>query len=297
MSTRIIFLASFAILLFTSCNNKSKTDAEDTSKQNDSPVVVKDATKENEALPDRIRQSTAEINNYRSVPSMHEDSMSIVYKGVRDTIFGFRAGDTLYTEGDIKVTYTAKGAKGVGTTDKLWDHHNGRIIIPYVISSTYSHRDRIKAAFDLWNVQLPAIRFIERTIEDDYILFMPSQFTQSNVGKIGNVQTIELAEWAISGNIAHEIGHVLGLYHEHTRADRDTKVQVQISCTDNINYRHAFKMDPYAIDIGEYDYNSIMQYPQTECLSFPSLPKGINPGQRISISDGDALTIRRIYRL
>ena len=64
------------------------------------------------------------------------------------------------------------------------------------------------------------------------------------------------------GSIAHEIGHVLGFWHEHQLPDRDEFVQVVY---ENIaeKYHHLFSLFSVA-NIGSlnsaYDYGSIMHY-------------------------------------
>jgi len=98
----------------------------------------------------------------------------------------------------------------------------------------------------------------------------------------------------------HEIGHALGLLHEHTRPDRDNFVSIN---WDNINPEktHNFDILDNAIPLGDYDYDSIMHYG----THFFSAQGGqtITPlqnvsgvvGQREFISPGDANAIRTLY--
>eukprot|EP00061_Rhincodon_typus_P013115 g39284.t1 len=64
------------------------------------------------------------------------------------------------------------------------------------------------------------------------------------------------------GIVVHELGHVIGFWHEHTRPDRDhhvTIVRENIQPGQEYNF---LKMDPEEVDsLGEtYDFDSIMHY-------------------------------------
>lgn len=60
--------------------------------------------------------------------------------------------------------------------------------------------------------------------------------------------------------VTHDIGHVLGLIHEHQRPDRDTYIEVR---TENILPQYIFAYDRFATGraLGEYDFDSLMHYP------------------------------------
>ncbi|MEE6527798.1 hypothetical protein FKM82_029437, partial [Ascaphus truei] len=64
------------------------------------------------------------------------------------------------------------------------------------------------------------------------------------------------------GIVVHELGHVIGFWHEHTRPDRDEHVSI---IRENIQPGQEYnflKMEPEEVEsLGEiYDFDSIMHY-------------------------------------
>lgn len=87
---------------------------------------------------------------------------------------------------------------------------------------------RITAAIQYWNQTLPGILAL-RNGQADYVKFRQaagSSVCQSSVGRRGGVQTIDIGSGCSTGNVIHEIGHAAGLFHEHTREDRDNYVVI-----------------------------------------------------------------------
>jgi hypothetical protein len=79
-------------------------------------------------------------------------------------------------------------------------------------------------------------------------------------------QPVVLPDWCETGNIVHELGHDLGLWHEQTRCDRDQYIEI---IWDNIveEARDQFQTlcDPQQPELsptsfGQYDLCSIMHY-------------------------------------
>jgi hypothetical protein len=110
------------------------------------------------------------------------------------------------------------------------------------------------------------------------------------------------------GTILHEMGHVVGLWHEQSRRDRTSFVTVDY---DNVIKGSWGNFEPptdnFAV-LAAYDYASVMQYPSTSLTRngapvIESIPAGIPlnnsdgvPGKwNIDYSAGDKEAIARLY--
>lgn len=137
-----------------------------------------------------------------------------------------------------------------------------------------------------------------RMDEADYILFTPLPenpgLGDSPVGRQGGEQHIRLGERMTFGHIMHEIGHAIGLWHEQSRLDRNTRVELN---WDNIADRYQFDIKDSDSEsggmVGEYDFGSIMHYGAYEGAvdqskpTLTTIPPGIPIGQKLALSDGD----------
>ncbi|KAF0037175.1 hypothetical protein F2P81_010049 [Scophthalmus maximus] len=96
-------------------------------------------------------------------------------------------------------------------------------VIPYVIGGNFtgSQRAMFKQAMRHWEKQT-CVTFIEKTDEESYIVCC------SYVGRRGNgPQAISIGKNCDKfGIVVHELGHVIGFWHEHTRPDRDDHVTI-----------------------------------------------------------------------
>uniref|UniRef100_A0A0K0FSA5 Metalloendopeptidase n=1 Tax=Strongyloides venezuelensis TaxID=75913 RepID=A0A0K0FSA5_STRVS len=107
-------------------------------------------------------------------------------------------------------------------------------------------------------------------INTEGIFFELSTRCMSYVGleKSNERQTIELSYVCSSGTgyVLHEVGHALGLLHEHTRTDRDKFVNIDFS-----NIKKGLEIN-FKIPNGtwyknystHYDYGSVMSYRPNE---------------------------------
>uniref|UniRef100_A0A8C7UD86 Metalloendopeptidase n=1 Tax=Oncorhynchus mykiss TaxID=8022 RepID=A0A8C7UD86_ONCMY len=139
-------------------------------------------------------------------------------------------------------------------------------VIPYVISGNFSGSQRaiFRQAMRHWEKHT-CVTFIERTTEESYIVFTYRPCgCCSYVGRRGGgPQAISIGKNCDKfGIVVHELGHVIGFWHEHTRPDRDEHVSI---IRDNIQAGQEYnflKMEPGEVDsLGEvYDFDSIMHY-------------------------------------
>ncbi len=205
-----------------------------------------------------------------------------------------------------------------------------------------------------WSEAVPTLLFRQATNNDiDKISFIGDRDRgncSSHVGRIGGSQKILLGELCFGNFTAHhEIGHALGLYHQHTRKDRNTFITINwanirgclntatgsgtgncgntlcavnaanlasCGCTlsqatgtgqpnnrPNCDMSGNFTTNNLRSNIGLYDYDSVMHYPnngfskggQTITPVVARNPNGIVIGQTNHLSVGDIKAVRAMY--
>ncbi|XP_036871674.2 tolloid-like protein 2 [Manis javanica] len=193
-------------------------------------------------------------------------------------------------------------------TERIWPGG----VIPYVIGGNFtgSQRAIFKQAMRHWEKHT-CVTFIERTDEESFIVFSYRTCgCCSYVGRRGGgPQAISIGKNCDKfGIVAHELGHVVGFWHEHTRPDRDQHVTI---IRENIQPGQEYnflKMEAGEVSsLGEtYDFDSIMHYARNTfsrgVFLDTILPRrddnGIRPtiGQRVRLSQGDIAQARKLYK-
>jgi Astacin (Peptidase family M12A)/Bacterial Ig-like domain (group 3)/MBG domain (YGX type)/Chitobiase/beta-hexosaminidase C-terminal domain len=231
-------------------------------------------------------------------------------------------------QGDILLDRTAPNHLGRGPRPKslgvaypqsLWPRINGVATVFYVIDAASDPKatPNIDTAIATFNADFPnLIQWVAWTAADgpNYVDVnlnaedFSGQCEASEGYDAIPAQPMTGSTSCTVGTILHEMGHVIGLWHEQTRPDRDTYVTV--------NYNNVIKGSwgnfEIATDnqqvLGLYDYASVMQYPpysfsrnggpviETIPAGMPlSNVEGVPVPATIDYSAGDKETIRRLY--
>src|SRR6266498_126946 len=96
-------------------------------------------------------------------------------------------------------------------------------IIPYQPNEEHPFWTQIKRAIDEMNNKT-VVKYIIRTDQPDFVYFTSD--TRGNfttVGKNGGAHQVNIDKNVRS---LHELGHVIGMVHEHQRKDRDKYIKV-----------------------------------------------------------------------
>ncbi len=208
-----------------------------------------------------------------------------------------------FLEGDIAINQTPtskliQGAVAIASTNYRWTDG----IIPYTIQRNHPQRNTILDAIEYISNHTN-ICIVPRSGERDYVQFVRYDLgCWSYVGRQGGMQEINIGNCDF-GAIVHEICHAIGLFHEQSRADRDEYITINWNNIEPTQRQNFDKHVSMGIDIGTYDYSSIMHYPAwafsytggatISCPSHGGCPNTM--GQRNQLSNGDLRGIQYLY--
>uniref|UniRef100_A0A182ML92 Metalloendopeptidase n=1 Tax=Anopheles culicifacies TaxID=139723 RepID=A0A182ML92_9DIPT len=194
--------------------------------------------------------------------------------------------------------------------ERIWDFG----VIPFEIDGNFSgmHKALFRQAMRHWE-NYTCIKFVERNPIDhpNYIVFTERPCgCCSFVGKRGNgPQAISIGKNCDKfGIVVHELGHVVGFWHEHTRPDRENHVVIEknnIVVGQEYNFNKLTEDEVNSLGL-PYDYDSIMHYARNTFSKgtyldtiFPiEIPGRKRPeiGQRLRLSEGDIAQANLLYK-
>lgn len=182
-------------------------------------------------------------------------------------------------------------------------------VIPYEIPDDFAYVNGTSSVPEVLQQVMAStnVCFIPRVNEENYLVFLNSIYNtntsySSHIGKnpLQEAQYIGLANLNPE-IIIHEIGHALGLIHEHQRPDRDAYIRIREDLI-RPDFRHNFEVinltSDYLLET-PYDYESIMHYGATTYSrttepTIISIPAGKQLGNT-RFSDKDLAGLRRLY--
>ncbi len=208
-------------------------------------------------------------------------------------------------EGDIIIGRTEDFSENrlavITGNGKLWTEGK----IPYTIQSNHPRRNLILQAINEVNSKTN-LKLTPRTSQSDYVNFVTSSGCSSWIGKQRGKQNINIGPCSF-GSIIHEILHASGFYHEQSRKDRDNYISIlwnNIHSGKEHNFKRYVDRGYPGMDIGNYDYGSIMHYghygfskngQKTIDIKIPPANSSTTIGQRNGLSSNDITSVNLAY--
>lgn len=211
------------------------------------------------------------------------------------------------TPGTLNVPAATKSVSpdglSINYTAQLWPSVSGIYQVPYVQSGSSSNLTTAIADFNALFSGL--IQFVPWSGEPNYVNIIVdgngSAEGYSNVGMVGLEQTLECGSGCTVATWLHEMGHTIGLLHEHQRPDRAKYIKLTLANADLPNVPGNFTLFSFDYQtIGLYDYASVMHYGAFDFSKaglpvLESIPAGIPLGNESGYSAGDVDGIKRLY--
>ncbi|MBP2619445.1 M12 family metallopeptidase [Chryseobacterium jejuense] len=255
-------------------------------------TIASSCSKSNDEITTETQATAVNVTNLKTG---HLDGQEITYE--RKNGMNFFQGDIVLS--DQQLAEGGAANKG-GATFSRWPNRT----IYYTIASNMGsiNVNKINTAVNEYNSKTNA-RWVQRSNQSNYVEFIFGSSNGSDgwahIGYQGGKQTISLDQYISVGSVIHEMGHTVGLYHEHARKDRDQYVSIQWN---NIQDGQAYNFNKYTsgTDIGPFNINSVMMYwPNSYSKNGqPTIKRANNTNftyNRTGFTTGDINTINAMY--
>jgi Astacin (Peptidase family M12A)/Abnormal spindle-like microcephaly-assoc'd, ASPM-SPD-2-Hydin/Transmembrane protein 131-like N-terminal len=193
-------------------------------------------------------------------------------------------------------------ALSISYTANLWPSVAGVFQIPYIITGSSSN---LNTALTNFNQTFSGfIQFVPRSSQSNYVnITVQGDGNEgfSNVGMAGGEQSLNCGAGCAVATWLHEMGHTVGLLHEHQRPDRASYITLNLASADLPNVPGNFTLPGYDFqNIGLFDHASIMEYGAFDFTKaglpvIESIPPGVPLSNDTGYSAGDVDGVERLY--
>ncbi len=191
---------------------------------------------------------------------------------------------------------------GISYISQLWPKVSGVYQVPYIITGSSANLSTAITAFNQTFSGL--IQFVPQSTETNYVNMTVeggSGEGMSREGMVGGPQALDCGSGCAVTTWLHEMGHTIGLLHEHQRPDRASYITLNLTNADLPNVPGNFTLFSFDYQtMGLYDYASVMQYGAFDFSKaglpvLESIPAGIPLSNEIGYSAGDIDQVERLY--
>jgi hypothetical protein len=222
------------------------------------------------------------------------------------------AGKAIY-QGDMLLDHVADSPNGpqsqsigIAYSQYMWPLVGGVHAIPYTIDPSSGDLSNLNTAISNFNSTFSGLlQLVPYTNQANYVDFdfdpdNTSGSCEAFEGMTGGEQVVGGSGTCTVATILHEMGHTVGVWHEQSRPDRNTYVNVNYGAVIKGSRSNFDIVTDNEQDITPYDYASVMEYPAFSfsrngepCIE--SIPAGIPLSNPNGYSAADIDGIERLY--